>query len=213
MAFLTLSPTERYKSITVKVTTTGDSNAQGFGDLWAMYAATAFVPVPPKLRTSALTSRQKALVNKPFTYKVSAKNLDVYLDTLYFRMQLPDGVALRGFSSSLKMSTFPTVNEGGMLTWTTPLQSGKSVRLSLKLTADDCADNLKLLGQWYKDSVLASYVNTPLKKNLMVTGPGCSLKHGGFNKGTTASCECKMCKCTAQYCKCSRGECKCADNR
>jgi hypothetical protein len=213
MAFLTLSPTERYKSITVKVTTTGDSNAQGFGDLWAMYAATAFVPVPPKLKTSASTSRQKALVNKPFTYKVSAKNLDEYLDTLYFRMQLPDGVSLRGFSSSPKLSTRPTVNEGGMLTWTTPLQSGKSVRLSLKLTADDCADNLKLLGQWYKDSVLASYVNTPLKKNLMVTGLGCSLKDGGFNKGTTASCECEMCKCTAQYCKCPRGECKCADNR
>lgn len=181
MAFLTLSPTERYKSITVKVKTTMDSSGSGY-DLKAMYAATASVPLPPKLKTSASTSRQKALVGKPFTYKASAKNLDKYLDTLYFRMQLPEGVSMGGFSSSPKLPTRPVVDEDGMLTWATPLQAGKSVRLSLKLTADDCADDLELLGQWYKDGALVSYVDTPLKKTLSVTGPGCSLKHGGSNQ-------------------------------
>jgi hypothetical protein len=175
MAFLTLSPTERYKSITVSVNSTSLSISN---DQWAMYAATAAVPIAPKLKTSAATLRRKVKVNKPFIYKAVAQNLDEDLDTLYFRTKLPDGVSLRGFSSRPKLPTQPTVDENGMLTWATPVRSGKRVRLSLKLTADDCADDLELLGQWYKDAVLGSFVNTPLKKSMMVTGPGCSLKRG-----------------------------------
>ena len=71
MAFLTLSPTERYKSVTVKVTTTGNC---GSLDAWAMYAATANIP-PPKLRRIRASAPARAVVNRPFSYKISAKNM------------------------------------------------------------------------------------------------------------------------------------------
>lgn len=172
-----------------------------------MYAATANVPPPPKLKTTASTSRAKAVVNKPFTYKASAKNMESYLETLTFRMQLPAGTTLAGFHSSPKLSTRPAVDEDGMMTWVTPLQSEKTVRPNIKLTSATCDDNVPLVGQWYKaDFPIFATLDVPLKKPLMITGPECPKPGSPGSSG--GACTCSSCKCGPQGCNCA--SCSCA---
>lgn len=115
-----------------------------------------------------------------------------------FTMRLPAGVELKGWASSPKVATIPTV-AGGQVTWNlgASIKAGDRIKVVLKLVASTCStpSDLRLFGKFgYTDTTGAKEVNACLKKPLYVWAPTCAAIPLQQKKKGYSQCTCSICE-------------------